>query len=138
MAVFNFSGNYPRITGGPLRNLTYILHSFHLHWGGSEHTLNGHRFDAEIHIVFYNPKYGAIENALRYRDGIAVLAYVFVVKQSAFFKDSKVRPFVALSEHIREAEAEHVETKQVFSIFDIIGTRSFAVFSYLGSVTVPS
>ena len=35
------------ISGGPL-NGSYILHSFHLHWGsqndqGSEHTLDGER-----------------------------------------------------------------------------------------------
>ena len=35
---------------------TYVLHQFHLHWGqqtgeGSEHTLNGKQYEAEIHFV---------------------------------------------------------------------------------------
>ena len=37
--------------------------------GGSEHTLNGHRFAAEIHLIHYNKKYGSVANALAYADG---------------------------------------------------------------------
>ena len=42
----------------------------HAHWGsepgvGSEHTLNGHAFDAEIHIVHYNSKEHIILSLLK-------------------------------------------------------------------------
>ena len=37
--------------------------------GGSEHTLNGHRFASEIHMVHYNKKYGTLANAVLKADG---------------------------------------------------------------------
>ena len=54
---------------------TYILHQFHLHWGqrtgeGSEHTLNGKLFEAELHFVHL--KEGADPKAPR-GDSFAVL-----------------------------------------------------------------
>ena len=50
----------------------------HAHWGdkagcGSEHRLDGKMFDAELHIVHYNSKYGDPNNALDKPDGLAVL-----------------------------------------------------------------
>ena len=37
--------------------------------GGSEHTLNGHRFSAEIQLMHYNKKYGSLANAISHADG---------------------------------------------------------------------
>ena len=50
----------------------------HAHWGdkpgkGSEHTLDGKMFDAELHIVHYNSKYGDPSVAVDKPDGLAVL-----------------------------------------------------------------
>jgi len=50
----------------------------HAHWGscaghGSEHTVNGKQYDAELHIVHFNTKYGTPENAADKPDGLAVL-----------------------------------------------------------------
>ena len=50
----------------------------HAHWGdkpgkGSEHTLDGKMFDAELHIVHYNAKYGDPSVAVDKPDGLAVL-----------------------------------------------------------------
>ena len=45
-------------------NAKYELQQFHFHWGsstgskGSEHTLYGNQFDAELHFVHYNTKCG--------------------------------------------------------------------------------
>ncbi|XP_027055172.1 carbonic anhydrase-related protein 10-like [Pocillopora damicornis] len=49
-----------KLKGNHLKG-TYKLDQFHVHFGcknnrGSEHTLNGHRFAAEIHFVFVNSK----------------------------------------------------------------------------------
>uniref|UniRef100_A0A915JEP1 Carbonic anhydrase n=1 Tax=Romanomermis culicivorax TaxID=13658 RepID=A0A915JEP1_ROMCU len=56
----------------------YKLVDIHCHWGrdskyGSEHTVNGRAYSAEIHIVHMNKKYSSFEEALRYGDGLAVL-----------------------------------------------------------------
>jgi carbonic anhydrase len=53
----------PTLTGGPLEG-TYVFDNMHFHWGeddiegGSEHTLNGKRYAAEVHFVTFNQIYG--------------------------------------------------------------------------------
>ncbi|NXF96051.1 CAH9 anhydrase, partial [Eubucco bourcierii] len=64
------------ITGGYAQQ--YRAVQLHLHWGspsghGSEHTVNGHRFAAEIHVVHYNTKYDSFKEAMVHPDGLAVL-----------------------------------------------------------------
>ncbi|XP_015676910.1 carbonic anhydrase 6 [Protobothrops mucrosquamatus] len=59
----------------------------HLHWGGtekessgSEHTIDGLRYMAELHIVHYNSEaYSSFDKAKNKPDGLAVLAFLFVI-----------------------------------------------------------
>lgn len=53
------------LSGGPLQN-QYELHHIHFHWGatedsGSEHQIGGKLYEAEMHVVFRNSKYGKFE-----------------------------------------------------------------------------
>ncbi|NXA40539.1 CAH6 anhydrase, partial [Eudromia elegans] len=67
--------------GGP-----YTAVQMHLHWGGleressgSEHTLDGMRYLAELHIVHYNSgNYSSFEEAKDKPKGLAVLAFLYV------------------------------------------------------------
>ena len=66
------------LTGGPLEEDVYQLAQFHAHWGGenargSEHTVDGKAFSAELHLVHYNTKYGDLGTAVDKPDGLAVL-----------------------------------------------------------------
>ena len=89
------------------------LHKFsqvwqmHAHWGscaghGSEHTVDGKQYDAELHIVHFNTKvwiwlsyyytfviaslqYGTPENAADKPDGLAVLGVFIEVNHLGFF-----------------------------------------------------
>jgi carbonic anhydrase len=80
---FTFNYSNPRevtVSGGPLKT-AYILDSFHWHWAGekgSEHTLNGKRYAAEIHLVTYNSIYNSLAEATR-ANGIAVVAFLYKV-----------------------------------------------------------
>jgi hypothetical protein len=72
------------IKGGPLKN-SYTLDQFHAHWGstndcGSEHTIDGQAFAGEIHFVHWNRQYGTIDQAVRHRDGLAVVAVFLEVR----------------------------------------------------------
>ena len=54
----------------------------HAHWGGgdgrgSEHSLDGVFYDAELHLVHYNTEYGDPGAALDKLDGLVVVA-VFI------------------------------------------------------------
>ncbi|XP_055149767.1 carbonic anhydrase 9 isoform X4 [Symphalangus syndactylus] len=62
---------------GPGRE--YRALQLHLHWGaagrpGSEHTVEGHRFPAEIHVVHLSTAYARVDEALGRPGGLAVLA----------------------------------------------------------------
>ncbi|CAK8682792.1 carbonic anhydrase 2-like isoform X2 [Clavelina lepadiformis] len=65
------------ISGDPLKN-EHKLVQFHFHWGsednrGSEHTLNGKHYSAEVHLVHQNTKYPTFEKALDHGDGLCVV-----------------------------------------------------------------
>ncbi|KAK2119955.1 Carbonic anhydrase IX [Saguinus oedipus] len=57
----------------------YRALQLHLHWGaagrpGSEHTVDGHRFPAEIHVVHLSTAFAKVDKALGRPGGLAVLA----------------------------------------------------------------
>uniref|UniRef100_A0A7N9DFN1 Carbonic anhydrase n=1 Tax=Macaca fascicularis TaxID=9541 RepID=A0A7N9DFN1_MACFA len=66
------------ISGGPLEN-HYRLKQFHFHWGavneaGSEHTVDGHAYPAELHLVHWNSvKYQNYQEAVVGENGLAVI-----------------------------------------------------------------
>jgi len=67
------------ISGGPLDG-SYTLNQFHLHWGsqrdqGSEHTIDGHSYDGELHLVHYKSTYDNISAAIadNQTDSLAVV-----------------------------------------------------------------
>ena len=71
--------NRAGIAGGPLAS-SYTLAQFHLHWGsrrgqGSEHTVNGKGYDAELHLVHYKSSYDSFAAAFddAQPDSLAVL-----------------------------------------------------------------
>ena len=76
----------------------------HAHWGdkawcGSEHRLDGKMFDAELHIVHYNSKYGDPSNALDKPDGLAVLGM--------FIKTGATHPeFEDLCQNLKEIQTK--------------------------------
>jgi carbonic anhydrase len=66
------------LTGGPLQN-KYRLAQFHCHWGrdcsvGSEHTVDGKSYAAELHFVHWNTDlFSSAADAMPATDGLAVL-----------------------------------------------------------------
>lgn len=69
------------LSGGPLSG-DYAFQQFHLHWGkrdgwGSEHTLDGRAFPAELHIVHKKQEYRSMDEALKHKDGVAVVGFFF-------------------------------------------------------------
>ncbi|XP_043921923.1 carbonic anhydrase-like [Protopterus annectens] len=66
------------LRGGPLAG-HFRLNQFHFHWGcsddhGSEHTIDGKKFPAELHLVHWNTeKYSNFQEAASKPDGLAVI-----------------------------------------------------------------
>ncbi|XP_029313465.1 carbonic anhydrase 1 [Cottoperca gobio] len=62
---------------GPISGI-YRLKQFHFHWGasddkGSEHTVAGTKYPAELHLVHWNTKYASFGEAASMSDGLAVV-----------------------------------------------------------------
>ena len=78
----------PSISGGGLVG-SYNFTSMHWHWsnslttGGSDHTVNGKTYPVEMHLVHMNSKYKSINEAIKNKDGLAVLGVFMEV--SVFF-----------------------------------------------------
>ena len=128
------NGIKPKVFGGPLR-YPYILNSFHMHWP-SEHTVDGRRYDAEIHIVHYNSKYESFEAALTKPDGLAVFGVLLEVDDTSVKRENK---FVNLFNKIRNPGAVDLITaaKNMISVKELLGSEPICVLSYLGSLTTP-
>lgn len=72
-------GVQPRVTGGPLNADSYVFQNLHFHWK-SEHTVNYRQYEAEVHLVFWNSKYGSFGPASLRDDGLAVLGFLYTVE----------------------------------------------------------
>jgi len=87
----NVNGTGSALSGGPLDS-EYELWQFHAHWGnedgkGSEHTVNGKMYSAELHLVHWNKKYETPNVAAAQPDGLCVLGlFIEVGKEHEEFE----------------------------------------------------
>ncbi|KAK2525368.1 carbonic anhydrase 4 [Columba livia] len=79
----------PKIGGGGLGR-KYKAIEFHLHWGvrveqqylpGSEHSIDGEKQAMELHIVHIREDASGIEEAKKYANGVAVLAFFIKIEE---------------------------------------------------------
>ncbi|XP_059689712.1 carbonic anhydrase 9 [Gavia stellata] len=123
------------ITGGYAQQ--YRAVQLHLHWGsllgpGSEHTVNGRRFAAEIHVVHYNTKYGSFKDAMVHPDGLAVLGAFLEVgpRENPYYQE--------ILEHLYKIEREGDEVLVPgFNIAGLLPANLKLYFHYDGSLTTP-
>ena len=89
-ATNGFIATLPNIFGSSTTAEEYCLHSFHFHWGefssqGSEHTIYGMNYPAEIHFVHFSCNYDTLTDALAAVDDLddkrvlAVVGFLFEV-----------------------------------------------------------
>lgn len=151
------------LSGGPLGKDKYRLVQFHYHWGsgnkpGSEHTLDGNRIDAEMHLVHVNAKYKTAKDAIKHHDGLAVVAFFLTTdgdEYNSTLPGTQEREsilfslIITLRSHVilfkdlaRAREVSHDSaTEGEFSLAELMGTavnsgrRRYA--TYRGSLTTP-
>ncbi|KAM9138988.1 carbonic anhydrase 9 [Pangshura tecta] len=115
----------------------YRAMQLHLHWGspegpGSEHTVNGRRYDGEIHMVYYNPSCGSIKEAMKQPGGLAVLAAFLEVGP-----EDNVH-YQPLLEHLHKVQEEGKETTVAgFNIEGLLPANLGRYYRYSGSLTTP-
>ncbi|XP_025283036.1 carbonic anhydrase 6 isoform X1 [Canis lupus dingo] len=147
-------GKFPMINNGhtvqislpPTMRMTasdgteYIAQQMHFHWGGasseisgSEHTIDGIRFVAEIHIVHYNSKYKSYDIAQHEPDGLAVLAAL--VKVEDYGENTYYSNFISHLNNIRYPGQSTVLSG--LDIEDMLPENTHHYYTYRGSLTTP-
>jgi len=123
------------LTGGAIPG-QFKVWQMHAHWGscaghGSEHTVNGKQYDAELHIVHFNTKYGTPENAADKPDGLAVLG-IFIEEGKEHPEFAKMMP--ALTKALRKGQTVKIDATIDPAKF-LPENRTF--YNYEGSLTTP-
>uniref|UniRef100_A0A667GFY3 Carbonic anhydrase n=1 Tax=Lynx canadensis TaxID=61383 RepID=A0A667GFY3_LYNCA len=116
----------------------YSAAQLHLHWGnqndphGSEHTVGGKHFAAELHIVHYNSDlYANASTASNKSEGLAVLA---VLIEMGSFNPSYDKIF----RHLQDVKYKGQEVLiPGFSIEELLPERPDEYYRYKGSLTTP-
>ncbi|GMT33165.1 hypothetical protein PFISCL1PPCAC_24462 [Pristionchus fissidentatus] len=112
---------------------TYRLLQFHAHWGGSEHLIDGKRFDAEIHFVYWNTRYYSMDEACKRGDGLAVLGVLVE-------KGAENTAFTQLLRQIEESNklGKPVRIPISFDPTRLIPRSGLSkYYTYLGGLTTP-
>ncbi|KAK3578470.1 hypothetical protein CHS0354_038563 [Potamilus streckersoni] len=125
------------ISGGPLSG-TYRLQQFHLHWGatddvGSEHTINGTCYSAELHLVHFNcGKYKTIAEAVDKPDGLAVFGVMVEIgKEHAGFKS--ITDVASKVSH----KGQSTKLSKTFDPSCLLPADTSSYWTYPGSLTTP-
>ncbi|XP_054993563.1 carbonic anhydrase 6 [Sorex araneus] len=118
----------------------YIAQQMHFHWGGasseisgSEHTVDGKRHVAEVHVVHYNSKYPSFNVAQSSPDGLAVLAAVFKVQE--YSENTYYSNFISHLQEIRYPGQSTV--LKSLDIMDMLPENLENYYTYQGSLTTP-
>nr|QFP92276.1 carbonic anhydrase [Archivesica packardana] len=128
--------NVSELSGGPL-NASYKLVQFHWHWGpsdstGSEHTIDGKQYAAELHLVHSNSKYSSFSEASSQPDGLAVIA-VMIEAGSA---NEAFQDMVAVSKNVNGC-GDTCKVKKSFNPSVLLPSRANEFYTYHGSLTTP-
>ncbi|XP_072048358.1 carbonic anhydrase 2-like [Amphiura filiformis] len=132
----NLNGDY--IIGGGGLPSTYKAVQFHLHWGsnmsrGSEHTINGMHYAAEMHIVHYDfMNYPLIPLANEQKNGLAVLG--FFIRAGRF--NPAWQPIIRQLRSLRESHDTHIFDTP-FSLTSLLPDDLTQFYRYSGSLTTP-
>ncbi|XP_073488002.1 carbonic anhydrase 2-like isoform X2 [Aquarana catesbeiana] len=131
---FEDSDNRSVLKGGALHG-TYRLKQFHFHWGscdghGSEHTVDGVKYEAELHLVHWNTKYGSFGEAVKHCDGLAVVGVFLRVGEARPELQAVIDALTLIPTKGKEAP---------FHNFDPSGLlpNSLDFWTYQGSLTTP-
>ncbi|KAK8728943.1 hypothetical protein OTU49_008888 [Cherax quadricarinatus] len=131
------SGGSSSLKGGPLGTDEYVLEQFHCHWGktndkGSEHTVNGKCYAAELHLVHWNKsKFSSFAEAASSDGGLAVLGMFLEVgsEHEELNKVCKLLPFV-------QHKGQAITVTEPISPAAFI-PKNGSYWTYAGSLTTP-
>ncbi|XP_063596244.1 carbonic anhydrase 2-like [Penaeus indicus] len=128
----------PSVSGGELGG-KYTFAQLHFHWGsvstqGSEHTINGIAYAAELHLVHFKTEYGSLGNAVQYDDGLAVLGIMLL---GGLIDNPNLTPIIdGLATIQNSGDEEHLAT--MFPLQNLLPANTNTFYRYSGSLTTPT
>ncbi|KAK3883751.1 hypothetical protein Pcinc_011946, partial [Petrolisthes cinctipes] len=130
--------NAPRVKDGGLKG-EYIFAQFHFHWGsdstlGSEHTIDGVRYPMELHLVHYKASYGSLGEAVRRRDGLAVLGVMLEVSET----DNPALTPIANALKMVNDSGMFADVEPTYPLKAFLPTVMERFYRYEGSLTTPT
>ncbi|XP_068907434.1 carbonic anhydrase-related protein 10 isoform X1 [Tenebrio molitor] len=135
--VDNDTRHHINVTGGPL-SYKYQFQEIHIHYGlhdqfGSEHSINGYNFPAEIQIFGFNSQlYTNFSEALHKAQGIVVISLLL---QMGDLSNPELRILTDQLEKIRYG-GDEVEVKRL-SVRGLLPETDYYM-TYDGSTTMPA
>ncbi|KAI5620606.1 carbonic anhydrase [Silurus asotus] len=127
------------LTGGPITG-TYRLKQFHFHWGssdnkGSEHTVDGKMYAAELHLVHWNTAYPNFGEAASKSDGLAVVGVFLEIGDD----NSQIQKVLDALDAIKGKACSLKGTQSSFADFDptLLLPNTLDYWTYDGSLTTP-
>ncbi|XP_033333149.1 carbonic anhydrase-related protein B isoform X1 [Megalopta genalis] len=136
-AVDNDTRHPVNISGGPL-SYRYQFHEIHLHFGlddrtGSEHTVDGHAFPAELQIFGFNSQlYNSFSDALHRAQGIVAVSLLLQVGD---LSNPELRIFTEQLDKIKY-RGQTMEIKR-FAVRELLPDTKYYM-TYDGSITMPA
>jgi len=124
------------LSGGPLESNYQLIH-YEGHWGkmtgeGSEHTINGEKFDAELQLVHRRSNYSSTILALNEPDGLAIVSILLKVGKP----HPEFNKLCLILNHVqRKGLHKDINTLKI-SIENFL-PKNKSYFSYSGSLTSP-
>ncbi|XP_065360180.1 uncharacterized protein CAH6 [Calliphora vicina] len=134
-------GDKPFITGGILDDI-YEVEQVHFHWGstlrkGSEHVLNGHQYDIEMHIVHRNKKYDNMKTAIHFEDGVTVVGVLFKVVKTDQVYYPGLNVVYSNLPNVQQFNSSST-AEELISLGSLLGNINREDFyTYQGSLTTP-
>jgi carbonic anhydrase len=145
------SDDAPWITGPALGGHHFQLQQIHFHWNrngsheGSEHAIGGRKTSFEMHLVHFNTKYDAFQNAGDHPDGSAVLSVLFDFEDcdpSETCSDdtndnAALNPILARIAKVNDADDAVVLDHLTLDLRALLPDNIDTFYWYQGSLTTP-
>lgn len=126
--------------GGPMKNHKLVIAHGHdwvliTSWWGFQHCFSAWKSDA----TSFSLPFSEASASIRTNSTSTIHKVSMILKVSnKTLSRSNVRPFIASSSNVREPGSTFVDRLNLFSLFELIKTTTFPVWSYPGSLTTPS
>lgn len=131
------------LSGGPLTS-PYVLEDVHFHWArtpdntGSEHEIDGRRFDIELHLVHRRADCATVDIARECVDGLCVLGVFLQVEEGAT-SPPFLHHMMSNMQHCQYKSEQHDSPDQQFDPYVILQDKAIheRYYTYEGCVTGP-